>query len=109
MKTASFKKATITVLAAATLATGLSFSTTANAGSRDFWTGAAVGVVTGVIVNESAHRYRERRYYREPVRHVSRYDAHTNWCYSRYRSYREWDNTYKPYHAPRRTCFSPYS
>ena len=88
------------------LATGLTFSTAqnANAGSRDFWTGAAVGVVTGVIVNESVHRHRSRGH----VRHVSAYDAHVNWCYNRYRSYREWDNSWKPYHGPRRTCYSPY-
>ncbi|MEM9330497.1 MAG: BA14K family protein [Pseudomonadota bacterium] len=110
MKTTTFKKTTTAVLAAATLATSLTFSTTqdANAGSRDFWAGAAAGVVTGVIVNESAHRYRERRHYREPVRRVSSYDAHVNWCYNRYRSYREWDNSWKPYSGPRRTCFSPY-
>lgn len=35
--------------------------------------------------------------------------AHVNWCYNRYRSYREWDNTFQPYHGPRRQCWSPYS
>jgi hypothetical protein len=35
-------------------------------------------------------------------------DAHANWCYSRYRSYRAWDNTYQPYNGPRRECYSPY-
>lgn len=35
-------------------------------------------------------------------------NAHTNWCYSRYRSYRAWDNTYQPYYGPRRQCLSPY-
>jgi hypothetical protein len=35
-------------------------------------------------------------------------NAHANWCYSRYRSYRAWDNTYQPYNGPRRECYSPY-
>ncbi|WP_348631649.1 BA14K family protein [Mesorhizobium sp. M6A.T.Cr.TU.014.01.1.1] len=30
------------------------------------------------------------------------------WCYSRYRSYRAYDNTYQPYYGPRRQCISPY-
>jgi hypothetical protein len=35
-------------------------------------------------------------------------NAHVDWCYSRYRSYRAWDNTYQPFNGPRRECFSPY-
>ncbi len=35
-------------------------------------------------------------------------DAHINWCYNRYRSYRAYDNTFQPYHGPRRACNSPY-
>ena len=35
-------------------------------------------------------------------------NAHESWCYSRYRSYRAWDNTFQPYHGPRRQCISPY-
>lgn len=34
--------------------------------------------------------------------------AHERWCYDRYRSYREWDNTWQPYYGPRRPCISPY-
>lgn len=34
--------------------------------------------------------------------------AHIEWCYARYRSYRAWDNTFQPYHGPRRQCRSPY-
>ena len=34
--------------------------------------------------------------------------AHVEWCYARYRSYREYDNTYQPYHGRRRQCLSPY-
>ncbi len=35
--------------------------------------------------------------------------AHYRWCYNRYRSYRDYDNTFQPYHGPRRQCYSPYS
>ena len=35
--------------------------------------------------------------------------AHVRWCHNRYRSYREWDNTFQPYNGPRRQCYSPYS
>lgn len=35
-------------------------------------------------------------------------DAHVQWCYDRYRSYRAWDNTFQPYNGPRRQCRSPY-
>lgn len=34
--------------------------------------------------------------------------AHVQWCYSRYRSYRSWDNSWQPYNGPRRQCISPY-
>jgi hypothetical protein len=33
---------------------------------------------------------------------------HVEWCYARYRSYRSFDNTFQPYHGPRRQCRSPY-
>jgi len=69
-------------------------------------------------------RYHRRNYYVQPrfyygapaYRYVQprRYygyrtgSAHVAWCYDRYRSYRERDNTYQPYHGPRRQCWSPY-
>lgn len=36
-------------------------------------------------------------------------NAHVRWCYSHYRSYRASDNTYQPFHGPRRQCVSPYN
>ncbi|CAN0656016.1 Lectin-like protein BA14k [Nitratireductor aquimarinus] len=50
-------------------------------------------------------RYVRPPQYRRPVR-LSR--AHVNWCYDRYRSYRASDNTFQPYHGPRKRCISPY-
>ncbi|OLP59938.1 hypothetical protein BJF93_10095 [Xaviernesmea oryzae] len=35
-------------------------------------------------------------------------NAHVNWCYARYRSYRAYDNTFQPNYGPRRQCYSPY-
>ena len=34
--------------------------------------------------------------------------SHVRWCANRYRSYRAYDNTFQPYHGPRRQCYSPY-
>ena len=39
--------------------------------------------------------------YRLPSRHYA-------YCSNRYRSYRASDNTFQPYHGPRRACRSPY-
>jgi hypothetical protein len=36
-------------------------------------------------------------------------NAHVQWCYDRYRSYRASDNTFQPYNGPRQACYSPYS
>lgn len=33
---------------------------------------------------------------------------HIRYCHNRYRSYRQYDNTFQPYHGPRRLCRSPY-
>ncbi|MBZ9674057.1 BA14K family protein [Mesorhizobium sp. ES1-3] len=35
-------------------------------------------------------------------------NRHVRWCYDHYRSYRASDNTFQPYHGPRRECRSPY-
>ncbi|RWM19496.1 MAG: BA14K family protein [Mesorhizobium sp.] len=65
---------------------------------NDFWFPLAAfatgALITSAIVNQP------RRIYRG--------DAHVEWCYSRYRSYRAYDNTYQPYYGPRRQCISPY-
>ena len=47
---------------------------------------------------------RPRRHYRAGL---SR--AHIRWCENRFQSYRVWDNTYQPFHGPRKQCWSPYS
>src|SRR5262245_34717158 len=59
------------------------------------------GYYNGYYPGYSDGRYYPRRYYRAG-------NGHVRWCYSRYRSYRAWDNTYQPYNGPRRQCYSPY-
>ncbi|WP_159586540.1 BA14K family protein [Chelativorans xinjiangense] len=54
-----------------------------------------------------APRYVRPRYVRPRTAYRST-SAHVQWCYSRYRSYREWDNSFQPYNGPRRACVSPY-
>ena len=62
------------------------------------------GLYFGLGVAPYAYYYSQpRRYYRGAG------SGHVAWCYSRYRSYRAWDNTYQPYHGRRRQCWSPYS
>lgn len=58
-----------------------------------FIAGAIIG---GALANQSAPRW------------GSATNAHINWCYSRYRSYRASDNTFQPHNGPRRQCRSPY-
>lgn len=61
-----------------------------------FIAGAIIG---GAIANqEPPIRYRPR----------GSGNAHVDWCYARYRSYRAYDNTFQPYNGPRRQCHSPY-
>lgn len=80
---------------------------------RDYWGGGS-GFVLGLGLGVPLGYY-GGGYYNEPVyRPRNRVyrgggSAHVEWCYSRYRSYRAWDNTWKPYQGPRRQCFSPYS
>lgn len=35
--------------------------------------------------------------------------AHVQWCYDRWLTYRDWDNTYQPTRGGRRQCNSPYN
>ena len=40
----------------------------------------------------------------QPRSYGSGYGSHAEYCYSRYRSYRAYDNTYQPNYGPRRQC-----
>jgi hypothetical protein len=55
----------------------------------------AAGAIIGGALNNNNNVYRGG-------------NAHVQWCYDRYRSYRASDNTFQPYHGPRQQCYSPY-
>ena len=59
-----------------------------------------------------AYQYAEPYYYAPrylaPRRAYRAGTSHVEWCYARYRSYRDWDNTFQPYNGPRQQCYSPY-
>ncbi len=61
------------------------------------------GFAAGAIIGGALAQPR----YVEPRRYVGA-SSHSQWCYSRYRSYRAYDNTFQPYHGPRQQCYSPY-
>jgi hypothetical protein len=67
---------------------------------NDFWFPAAA-FITGAIIGSALSQPR--------VVYRGGGDAHVQWCYDRWRSYRAYDNTYQPYYGPRRQCISPYS
>lgn len=67
----------------------------------DFWFPLAAfatgAIISGAIVND-----------RPPQRVYRSGNAHVQYCYNRYKSYRASDNTFQPYHGPRQQCVSPY-
>ncbi len=74
--------------------------------------GVAAGIIGGAIIGgaiANSNRRYDRRYDRRyRPRPVYRGDAHEEWCFRRYRSYRAYDNTFQPYRGGRRYCRSPY-
>ena len=64
--------------------------------------GAIIGGLAAGAIIGGAIASQQPRYYRGGG------NAHVRWCYDRYRSYRASDNTFQPYHGPRRSCRSPY-
>ena len=79
-------------------------------------TGFALGLGLGVPLGYYGGGYYGGGYYDAPYRpryyrprvYRSAASAHVQWCYSRYRSYRAWDNSWQPNYGPRRECISPY-
>ena len=70
-------------------------------GYREFngWWFPAAAFIAGAIISGTVNQ--------APV--VRSGNAHVQWCYDRYRSYRASDNTFQPYNGPRQQCYSPYS
>lgn len=66
-----------------------------------YWFPAAAflgGVIIGNAITGPRPIYRYDDWYR----------LHVQWCDAHYRSYRVSDDTFQPYHGPRRRCNSPY-
>jgi len=55
--------------------------------------GLAAGALIGGIIASQPRAYTSQGY-----------SSHADYCYSRYRSYRAYDNTYQPNYGPRRQC-----
>jgi len=58
------------------------------------------GTLLGVIITQPGTRY---VYDQRSLPKV-----HVHYCKNRYKSYRLWDNSWQPYHGPRKFCRSPY-
>jgi len=70
------------------------------------WRRPRIGVTIVIPIHPGyGHVYPRYRASRGVVIHGN---AHANWCFARYRSYRAWDNSFQPYHGTRRLCISPY-
>ncbi|PWW01587.1 BA14K-like protein [Hoeflea marina] len=57
----------------------------------------ALGAIIGGTINNNSN---VRPGYLSP--------QHIRYCENRYRSYRQYDNTFQPYNGPRQACRSPY-
>jgi hypothetical protein len=68
-----------------------------------FWFPAGAFIAGAIISGAINNAAQPPRYHRGGG------SAHVQWCYNRYRSYRDYDNTFQPYNGPRQQCYSPYS
>jgi BA14K-like protein len=65
-----------------------------------------LGIVGGVLAGAAiANAVRPKDVI---VQSSSNGNAHVNWCFGRYKSYRMSDNSFQPYNGPRKQCYSPY-
>ena len=67
---------------------------------------AAMGIVGGLIAGAAIANAANKNAI--PVESTGDADAHVNWCFDRYKSYRMLDNSWQPFHGPRKPCISPY-
>ena len=83
-----------------TILSALTIAAIASAGAAVTTTSASAGGYG----NQSNHG----RHYKAPRHHGANWRAHVRWCYNRYNSYRDYDNSYQPYNGNRQQCWSPY-
>ncbi|MDN2566132.1 BA14K family protein [Aquibium sp. A9E412] len=80
-------------------------------GSRHHWRPrgrSGIFLYFGVPDTYVRPRYVRPRYVRPGYARPGLPAAHVRWCDRRYKTYRAWDNTFQPYHGPRKACRSPY-
>lgn len=92
------KMATTLALVIVAATAGLAASSPTLAGGYGYGSGNSWG-------GYQSHRPVRQKVYR---RAYNGNNPHLAWCYDRYRSYRQSDNTFQPYHGPRKDCLSPY-
>lgn len=68
------------------------------------WYGGGPQILPQPLYRNPIQLFPQRRHYR----HDTSRGSHEEWCYGTYRSYRAWDNTFKPHRGPRQQCRSPY-
>src|SRR5690606_14728990 len=73
---------------------------------NDGWWYPLAAFGAGAIIGGAIAAPPPQPVYRAPAYGYS--NAHIQWCYNRYRSYRASDNTFQPYNGPRQQCYSPY-
>lgn len=92
-----FKKTILSIMTVAAIATAASAvtATTASAGGFGF--------------HIRGHHHHHHNHYNNRIIVRSNYGSqHVAWCYSNYRSYRDYDNTFQPFNGPRKLCISPF-
>jgi hypothetical protein len=68
--------------------------------------GAAALVIGGIIAGAAIAKATQPQ--QVDVEPAGNTDAHTAWCYGKYKSYRLWDNSWLSYSGERKPCISPY-
>jgi hypothetical protein len=67
---------------------------------------AALGIFGGIVAGAAlANAAKPKDVYVQPTGNAQ---AHSIWCHNRYKSFRDWDNSWQPYEGPRKQCISPY-
>lgn len=74
----------------------------------DAGTAAALGILGGMVAGAVIANATRPHDVIVDTASNSTADAHVNWCYDHYKSYRMSDNTFQPYNGPRKQCVSPY-
>ncbi|WP_306119165.1 MULTISPECIES: BA14K family protein [unclassified Roseitalea] len=75
---------------------------------KGYWYPPRAFVVIGPDHRRHVYVRRYHRPHKVRPRIIDLNRAHYRWCDAKYRSYRASDNSFQPYHGPRKPCISPY-